>query len=148
VVTIKQHVADSAALIERQAKTKEVQDLKRKASKEIAKGDLDKAVDTLTRMMAVRKAILKLLKSTQEDASGEQLATAHTLKMFGEVLVQKGDLKNAKRAFGDALKLFKKGSVQQKEHDEQATKRATQEVKSHLKMLREQEKANDATEKP
>jgi len=134
VVTIKKQMEDSSSLAERQSKAKEVQQLKRKASKEIAKGDLDKAVDTLTQMMAVRKAILKMLKSSQQDASEEKIATAHTLKLFGEVLVEKGDLLNAERAFGDALKLFKKGSSQKQEQGDQE-KKAVQEVKSHLKRL-------------
>lgn len=95
---------------------------------EIAIGELDKAIDTLTRLMTLRKALLKTMKQAKQNTSEEKRAAALSLKMFGEVLMQKEDRTNAERAFGDALRLFKK---LKSDEDESTVK----EIQSHLQKL-------------
>lgn len=79
--------------------------------------------------MSTRKAILKLMKESHQDATNEKVETAYTLKLFGKVLLKKGDTANAERALGDALKLFKKG--------DEKDRAAVEEVRRLLDGLRQ-----------
>jgi len=135
VLNIRQQIVKSERLVDQQRRRKELDKLKRRASREVILGQLDEAIDTLTQIMAERKVILKMLKDENADSSEEKLATAYTLKLFGEVLVKKGDFVNAERAFGDALKLFsrkKNGNSGGGRQQEQTL----QEIKSSLKNVR------------
>jgi tetratricopeptide (TPR) repeat protein len=82
------------------------------ADEAVERGDLDDAILSLTRAMSLRKDSLKRVKSSKDDRSTEQFQTACTLKKFGKVLVLKGDIPNADRAYKDALKLFKKSGME------------------------------------
>jgi hypothetical protein len=79
----------------------------KQAEHHIAQGDFVMAVETLTRLMATRKALLKILKAANKEMSEEKFTTGCTLVTFGKVLMHQGDVLNAERAFADALKLLK-----------------------------------------
>jgi hypothetical protein len=85
-----------------------ISDLERLARRYIDRDDQVRTIETLTRLMAARKALLKLLKSYNKDATEEKYDTARTLLTFGKVLLKNGDPVNAERALDDAMKLFKK----------------------------------------
>jgi hypothetical protein len=70
--------------------------------------EYSEAIESLTKLMTTRKALLKILKSNDKDASKEKHETARTLVTFGKVLIKNGDPVNAERALRDAVKLFKK----------------------------------------
>lgn len=82
--------------------------LERQAARFIERDEHEKAIESLTRLMAARKTLLKLLKTSNKDASNDKYATACTLVTFGKVLLKHGDPTNAERALQDAIKLFKK----------------------------------------
>jgi Flp pilus assembly protein TadD len=91
------------------ARLHDLRQLEQAAQILISNGDLDNAIDTLTRLMSTRKVVLKLMKAIDLDSTNEKVETAYTLKLFGKVLLKKGDKLNAERAFRDSLKLFRKG---------------------------------------
>lgn len=80
--------------------------LENEAHMHLKSGDLDKAIHTLTHIMATRRALLKLLRAQKRDSAKVKFDTACVLELFGIVLTRKGDYKHAIRAFGDAYKLF------------------------------------------
>lgn len=127
--SIRQKLQDATARSHRESRVKELHQLEQDAKVQIAAGNLDQAVDTLTRLMSTRKAILKLMKESHQDATNEKVETAYTLKLFGKVLLKKGDTANAERALGDALKLFKKG--------DEKDRAAVEEVRRLLDGLRQ-----------
>jgi hypothetical protein len=85
--------------------------LERESKEYVYHDEYERAVESLTKLMAARKALLKLLKSSHKDSSNEKYATACTLLTFGKVLSLKGDSVNATRALEDAIKLFKKNGL-------------------------------------
>lgn len=85
--------------------------LEREVDVQLKQGKLDRAIGTLTRIMAIRRALLKLLKSSGRDSSKVRYDTACVLQKFGDALAKKGDKKHAERAYADSLKLFKKAGV-------------------------------------
>jgi Flp pilus assembly protein TadD len=99
--------------------------LEQAAKIQISNGDLDNAVDTLTKLMSTRKVVLKLMKAIGLDSSDEKIETAYTLKLFGKVLLRRGDKLNAERAFSDSLKLFRKGDEKDQAAVEEVSKLLT-----------------------
>jgi tetratricopeptide (TPR) repeat protein len=108
VVMIKHRLAEAEKHLKAISREDEVTVLERQAEEEAGSGDLDKAIETLTKVMAMRKALLKAKKASKQDASEEKYLTACTLVTFGKVLLAKDDNANAQRALADAEKLFKK----------------------------------------
>jgi len=107
----------------------EIRNLENQVKTEIMQGKLDKSVDTLTKIMATRKTLLKTLKALNEDLSPTQVSTAYTLKLFGQVLMEKKDTANAERAFEDSLKLFVKAG-------EKEGSKEILDIEMYLKKLR------------
>lgn len=130
VKAIQKRLDEAKKRLDQTTVEKEILQLEQQVKSEIDHGDLDKSVETLTKLMASRKTLLKILKSLDDDSSTAKMSTAYTLKIFGQVLTEKGDLANAERAFGDALKLFKKAgdACGDKELDD---------IESRLKRLRQ-----------
>ena len=86
----------------------QLKELERRADGQAKKGDWTAAIQTLTRVMSLRKDILKQLKAAGVDATNEKLRTAATLHKFGRVLGRNGDGANAERAYKDAIKMYRK----------------------------------------
>jgi len=107
----------------------EIARLERKVKSEITNGNLKDSVETLTSLMTARKKMLKTLKSLDEDLSTGQLSTAYTLKVFGQVLTERGDKASAVRAFEDAQKLFSKAGIETGNQD-------LDDIEAYLKKLR------------
>ena len=108
LLMIKQRLEEADTRLTLDCLDKEVIQKERAALSYRRRGELDKAIDALTKAMAARKTILKTLKNVKQDTRDAKRSTAFTLKTFGKVLMDKGDWKNAERAYGDALKLLKK----------------------------------------
>ncbi|GKY96071.1 hypothetical protein MPSEU_000567300 [Mayamaea pseudoterrestris] len=86
----------------------DIESLERESAKLVDCEELNQAIESLTKLMAARKALLKLLKAYNRDASDEKYETACTLLTFGKVLLATDDPVNAERALEDSIKLFKK----------------------------------------
>jgi len=82
--------------------------IEREAYGQLTEGKLDHGVETLSRAMAMRRALLKLLKSTGRDSTKLQHDTACALDKFGDILTNQGNKVYAQRAYCDSIKLFKK----------------------------------------
>jgi uncharacterized protein with PhoU and TrkA domain len=82
--------------------------LEKEVDAQLKRGTLDSAINTLTRIMAIRRALLKLYKSSGRDSSKVRHDTACVLQKFGDVLARKRDKVHAERAYTDSLKLFRK----------------------------------------
>lgn len=86
----------------------ELEKLEKQADRELANGNLDRAISILARVMAMRKTLLKMHKASGLDSTSVRYDTACVLEKLGELLTSKGDKVHAERAFTDALKLFQK----------------------------------------
>jgi len=108
VIMIKQRVKGAEQLCPSSAPGSDIDimALENEADAELKQGNIDRAIVTLTRVMAMRKVTLKKLKAAKQDSSSEMRATACTLEKFGDVLILKGDNENAVRSYKDAIKLL------------------------------------------
>ena len=85
--------------------------LEERAEEERRKGELDKAVATLSEAMTLRIAYTEKLKSAGLDTSVEIEATVKLLHLFGRVFAEQGDTERAERARKDASRLLRKNNM-------------------------------------
>jgi hypothetical protein len=83
--------------------------LEQKADLERKNGRYDKAISTLSELMALRIARTESMKSIMIDTSQEVEATVNLLRTFGAVFAEMGDEEKSHRAFKDASRLRRNG---------------------------------------
>lgn len=82
--------------------------LEDRAEQERQRGDLEKAIATLSEAMTLRVACTEKLKAAGLDTSAEIEATVKLLHSFSRVFAEKGDTERAERARKDAARLLRK----------------------------------------
>jgi hypothetical protein len=85
--------------------------LEDRAEEERQRGELDKAISTLSEAMALRVACTEKLKAAGSDTSAEIAATVKLLHSFARVFAEKGDAERAERARKDASRLLRKNTA-------------------------------------
>jgi tetratricopeptide (TPR) repeat protein len=84
-----------------------------KAQQQMEGGDYDAAIATLTSILAIRRRRLTKKQRKQKDAKQfkEKDAVARTLGNFATVLSMKGERKQAKMLFEEAIQLYKSNGM-------------------------------------